>query len=497
MDCERLVHFAEEVAILLSERMERSAMVPVLCFVLMPFGSKHDPGGGPDIDFDRIYDSAIEPGIRAAGLEPVRADHEMTGGIIHKPMFERLLLCEYAVADLTTANPNVFYELGVRHAVRPRTTLPIFAKGHPIPFDVAMLRALPYSLGGNNAFADAEASALRDSIAARLEELRDAAHDLAAPDSPVVQLVDGYACPDLAHLRTDLVRERLKGSAALQRELRRARALKPNEAAKRLQEIEAELGNLHDVEAGTLVDLYLSYRAVDAHRQMVALYDRMPRELQGSVLVREQRAFALNRLARKAPPEEREMLRADAIDLLKEVLAERGPNAETCGLLGRVFKDRWEEVAETHPAEAGDLLDDALDAYTRGFAADWRDAYPGINAATLLEVQGSDQSLAEQEMLLPVVRFAAEQRAKRTNSDYWDHATLVEVAVLMNLREETLTHLGRALTRVAEAWQPETTARNLGLILKTRAARGGDVAWIQGIIGTLEQKAADLRKASR
>ena len=37
-------------------------------------------------------------------------------GFIHKPMFERLMLCPFAIADLTTANPNVFYELGVRQA---------------------------------------------------------------------------------------------------------------------------------------------------------------------------------------------------------------------------------------------------------------------------------------------------------------------------------------------------------------------------------------------
>ena len=49
----------------------------------------------------------------------MRADEEMAGGIIHKPMFERLILCEYAVADLTAANAKVCYELGVRHAVRP------------------------------------------------------------------------------------------------------------------------------------------------------------------------------------------------------------------------------------------------------------------------------------------------------------------------------------------------------------------------------------------
>src|SRR5689334_7444543 len=100
-------------------------MARPLCFVLMPFSKKADPTGGDPIDFDRIYDEAILPGIEDAGLEAIRADEERTGGIIHKAMFERLLLCDYAVADLTCANANVFYELGVRHAVRPATTLAI------------------------------------------------------------------------------------------------------------------------------------------------------------------------------------------------------------------------------------------------------------------------------------------------------------------------------------------------------------------------------------
>src|SRR5271167_1235248 len=112
----------------------------------MPFGIKKDPGGGPDIDFDPIYELAIRPGIEAAGMEPIRADGERTGGIIHKAMFERLLLCDYAVADLTTANPNVFYELGIRHGIRPHSTVLIFGKGVRLPFDVSPLRSLPYQL---------------------------------------------------------------------------------------------------------------------------------------------------------------------------------------------------------------------------------------------------------------------------------------------------------------------------------------------------------------
>ena len=66
----------------------------------------------------------------------MRADEEMADGTIQKPMFERLILCEYAVADLTAANASVFYELGVRHAVRPGCTVLLFANQSWLPFDV-------------------------------------------------------------------------------------------------------------------------------------------------------------------------------------------------------------------------------------------------------------------------------------------------------------------------------------------------------------------------
>src|SRR5215472_5180963 len=125
----------------------------------MPFGKK--PSSiGLTIDFDSIYQDLIAPAIKEAELEALRADEELdsTGGIIHKPMFERLILCEYAVADLTTANANVFYELGVRHAVRPWSTVLLFAKeSGQMPFDIAPLRAMPYQLTREGKAADTAA----------------------------------------------------------------------------------------------------------------------------------------------------------------------------------------------------------------------------------------------------------------------------------------------------------------------------------------------------
>ena len=90
-----------------------------LCFVLMPFGKKTDAAGRLT-NFDSVYEKVIAPGVKQAGLEPIRADEEKIGGTIHKPMFERLMLCPYAVADITGANPNVFYELGIRQRTPAR-----------------------------------------------------------------------------------------------------------------------------------------------------------------------------------------------------------------------------------------------------------------------------------------------------------------------------------------------------------------------------------------
>src|SRR5688572_21469742 len=150
-----------------------------LCFVLMPFGTKPD-ASGQTIDFDAVYAELIAPAIDHAGLEPIRADQEKTGGLIHKAMFERLVLCEYAVADLTTANANVFYELGVRHAVRPYSTVLLFADRGRLPFDLTPLRAIPYRLEGGK---PANAEATRSVLVKQLEAARNR-----AKDSPVFQL---------------------------------------------------------------------------------------------------------------------------------------------------------------------------------------------------------------------------------------------------------------------------------------------------------------------
>lgn len=455
-----------------------------LCFVLMPFGTKPDPAGRPPIDFDRVYREAIQPAVEAAGLHPIRADEEKTGGIIHKPMFERLLLCEYAVADLTTANANVFYELGVRHTARPRSTQALYARHQPIPFDVNYLRAMPYELGEHNAFGPAEAGALREALTDRLQELRRLAVEQAPVDSPIFQLLGDWKPGDVARLKTDVFRGRVAINEERRERMATARSKGRDEGVAELRALQEELGELDGVEAGVVVDLFLSYRAHKAWTEMAELYEAMPQTLQRQVLVREQLAFALNRRATaEKKPEDRDR----ALRLLDGVERDQGPSSETCGLIGRIYKDLWDETRGGQPALARGHLKKAIDAYVRGFEADPRDAYPGINAVTLLDVRGDAASQRQRDRLLPVVRFAVEQRLKGKDPDYWDYATMLELAVLDSDAETAGEHLGSALAAVREVWEPETTARNLKLIREARAGRGEETDWLDEIIAALDQ----------
>lgn len=448
-----------------------------LCFVLMPFGNKKDPAGGPDIDFNSIYNLAIKPAIADAGLEPIRADEERTGGIIHGAMFERLLLCDYAVADLTTANANVFYELGVRHAARPATTLPVFAAGHMPPFDVNFLRALPYKLADGNQFGDAEAKMFRDSLVARLKELRDVASTNPTADSPIFQLLKGYRAPDVAHLETDMFRKRARYSEEVKDRLAAARE---GEDLDDVKTLEAELGSLTDVEIGVVVDLFLSYRALKAWNEMIRLYKALPPTMARIALLKQQYGFALNRA------EQRPL----ALKVLSEVRDEYGATSETWGLIARIHKDKFADAIKKKDkfGEKGSL-DAAIDGYRHGFEADSRDAYPGVNYVTLLDVRGDAESLSSKSEVLPVVRYAVLQSLKGKNPTYWDHATLLELAVLEDRPDEAENHLADAVAMDPEGWMLETTANNLKLIRYGREKRGASHGRLDQLIAEIEQQA--------
>jgi hypothetical protein len=444
----------------------------------MPFGRKTD-GKGRTTDFDAVYQQIIAPAVVAAGLEPIRADEEKIGGTIHKPMFERLMLCQYAVADITGANPNVYYELGIRHAMRPSSTVILFAEGTTLPFDIALLRGIPYRVGESGT--PVEPASCSAKVAAQLRAARDNPHD----DSPLFQLIQDMPRHEVDHSKTDVFRERFDYSRKYKERLSEARG----KGADAVNAIAAEpaLKNLDEVEAGVVIDLYLSLRDVENFEGMIELYKRMPPPLQRARITREQFAFALNRAKRGA----------EAQQVLEDVIKEFGPSSETNGLLGRIFKDRYNAAKKAgNELEAMGLLEIAINTYLAGFEADWRDAFPGVNAVTLMDMQ--DEPDPRQAEILPVVRYAASQKA-RASADYWDHATLLELAVISKDKKDALKRVAKTLAsaRPHAPWELKSTQDNLRMIRERHAARGQDSGWIAEIEKALEQKRLALTAAQK
>jgi hypothetical protein len=435
----------------------------------MPFGSKTTPSGKV-VDFNAVYDELIKPAILAAGLEPLRADQEISQGVIHKPMYERLILCDYAVADLTGANANVFYELGLRHGVRPATTVLISAEADKLPFDVGPLRTLPYALRVDK---PADPKGVGTKLTAMLVEAQRVAGE-PMHDSPIFQLLDGYKAPDISRLKTDAFRDQAIYAEKARADLAAARRAGKDAVAATA----ATLGRVDQLEAGVVIDLFLSYRAVSLWQAMVDLAAAMPQPLDRTAMVREQLGFALNRLGR----------RDEAEAVLTAVIKTHGANSETNGILGRVYKDRWEaERKADNTRAAKGWLNKAIETYLQGVEADWRDADPGVNAATLMTLANpADPRLKD---LLPVVTYAVKRRLAKGQPDYWDHATLLELAVLASDEGAADAAATAALAAVREPWEPRSTANNLRLIHDARAAHGLVLPWADEILKDLEAKA--------
>lgn len=94
-----------------------------LCFVIMGFGKKTDFATGRLLDLDATYESIIQPAVEGAGLRCLRADEVLHSGVIDTEMYEMLLRADIVIADISTGNVNAVYELGVRHALRPNSTI--------------------------------------------------------------------------------------------------------------------------------------------------------------------------------------------------------------------------------------------------------------------------------------------------------------------------------------------------------------------------------------
>lgn len=151
-----------------------------ICFVISPIGKEDSE---THEKFKEIYDHIIKPAIKYSGykLEVIRADDIKKPGSWINDILKYLQSSFIVIADLTDQNPNVFYELGVRHSLSPRTIL-IAQSTDDIPSDLRSYRSIVYTtdLKGPSKF--------RDELNAYLKEIHNDPNFL---DNPVIDHLSG------------------------------------------------------------------------------------------------------------------------------------------------------------------------------------------------------------------------------------------------------------------------------------------------------------------
>ena len=406
-------------------------------FVIMPFGQKKAPDG-TTIDFDAVYKDLVSPAIAAVGLMPHRADADRSGGSIHLDMFQDLLLAEFVVADLTLDNPNVWYEIGVRHALRAGGAVLTYALRDRLPFDIAGQRMQRYTLKGGLLDPDvveAERTALKEAIEATLGAWR------GRRASPVYQQLPNLREPDWKTLKVGDVNEFWQALEAWQSRVEIARRKQrpgdilvlAEETPNSVLEFEALRTAAH-----ALIRLNRPRYALNIleHARQLEPDDVEARQLEG---------IALGRAERYA--EARECLRR---------LADEHKDGETLGLLARTWKDEWTQIWNAHPQRKSDpvaaardtaaTLQSAAAAYIEAFRAAPNDSYPGINALTLgrlWEHVTGRRSRLPLDLIATGVEWTATAAAERTK-DYWSLATRAELALVENRKEDAIDDCSEA-----------------------------------------------------
>jgi hypothetical protein len=358
-----------------------------------------------------------------------------------------------------------------------------------------MLRTQSYALGDGNQFPPEESTKLREAITNHLAAMRNANRKADVKDSPLFELVPTWHPAPLPPSDADSFRDDVRFNEQVKDDLDRLRSL--GQEHDQFDAVRAELAGIREriladgtPDVGVMVRLLLVHRSIGDWSGMIDVCVEMPADLARQAPVRQQYAFACNRSAEQKVKEGDDkgaaFDRAKALSTLEKLEEEQGPSPETSGLVGRIYKSQWLRARDLGEAAKSQIyLHKAVNAYARGFETDWRDVYPGINAVTLLEAQGDETALHDKDRLLPVVRFAAEQRLRAPTPDYWDYATMLEALILLGDKARASEMLRQVLASRADSWQLQSTAGNLKIIEGVRRERNEDVGWLTTIIGRL------------
>src|SRR5215217_5323275 len=376
-------------------------------FIIRPFGTKNE------INFDDVEKKLIDPALNRLEVTGRTTMEIRRQGNIRLDMFQRLLTADLVIADISIQNANVYYELGVRHALRGRHTFMIRARGagiktDEVPFDIKTDRYLTYDGVDPSASVEDLYLGLRDTINSETE------------DSPVFQML-----PDL----DEQDRSRfLPIPRDFREEVERARQKKE---VGDLELLAAEARGFEwEIEGQRLVGrAQVNLKAFEGARSTwEGVRKQYPLDVEANTML----GTIYQRLG--------DLTSSD--QALQRVLTrselDKKDRAEARSLLGRNAKSRW--TAEWRQATSlpdrqrralvSPFLDESFEAYDAAFKEDLNHFYSGLSTLATLTIQ---TKLAE---LLPDVwaeRFddddSAERELKSRNSTVQKLSASVELSL--------------------------------------------------------------------
>jgi hypothetical protein len=394
------------------------------CFVIQGFGEKQDYTSGRTFNLDASYE-VIKEAVEAAGFRCVRADEIRHAGTIDVPMYQQILNADLVIADLSTYNVNAAYELGVRHALRPRTTIIVAESGFKYPFDFSHIAIRRYEHLGKD-IGRMEAKRFQKELTESIVEITSNALE----DSPVYTFLPGLAPPALPRAAAPAA-----GAAGGARAGFAPPIAGPAPARADAPSVKSILD---DARGAMRADDFANARSI-----LAGLHAINPKNEQVTQML----VLATYKSGQPTP----HAALLAARDLLVSLHPRESHDTETLGLWGAVHKRLWDFTGD-----AG-ALDEAVGGYERGFQLK-QDIYNGINLAFLLDVRaratGGAEGVADtvlarrtRQRVMEVARTelaklpplgatlseaqAAEVSDLRFGNDrrYWILATLQEAAV--------------------------------------------------------------------
>lgn len=430
-------------------------------FVAMPFGSKRGDDGVL-IDFDKVYLDYIAPALEAAGLEVFRADQEQRAGDIRTDMFQELLVADLVVADLTLDNPNVWYELGVRHALRARGVVLVCGGRVTTAFDLYTDRKLRYALHDGAPDPLSLADDIR-MLTAMVKATMDCWHGRKI--SPVYELMPNLIEPDWKSLRIGAVGEFWDRHSAWEQRLNLAG--QAGQVADML--VLADEAPIAALRTEAAITAGVALRKVGSIALALEQLERGLAAQPSNLRALQEQGICLQRLA-VAGAAGHSLERARAHYRL--ILDVHPRDAETWALLGRVDKDAWTaawNIADSDGAKKREdaayehvLLVKAIESYARGYRADTRHYYAGINALSLMHLyqhlKGGERYQAEIASMAGAVRFAAGCE-QDPDGLFWSQATLGDLEVLTGTPASVTDAYQVAIAHDDKNWFALTSSR--------------------------------------